>query len=98
MISQGERVKESEHFNNIFIRGLPIDVTDGSLKEMFGKFGEITSSKIDSRDEKTASHFGYITFADSEHAKKAVKDMNMTKIGTNLLFVQRHFSKKEVEL
>lgn len=39
-----------------------------------------------------------MTFADHESALKAINDFNQVRLGDNYVYVQQHFSKKEVEL
>jgi polyadenylate-binding protein len=41
---------------------------------------------------------GFVCFKDSEHAKKALDEMNKMQIEGNVLFVTKHLTHKELEL
>ena len=70
--------------NNLYIRNIPFIVTEEELKETFGKFGKITSIKLEkeseSKDDKTKKvnnkGYGYISFENVEEAKKALESLN----------------------
>lgn len=71
---------------NVFIKFLPIEVTDTGLYAMFSKFGEITSYKV-MVDPITGSSLGYgfCRYKTSEEATKAIENMSGTVIGNKTL-------------
>merc|ERR1719232_1441514 len=89
----GEKAKK---FTNVYIKNFGDDLTDDKLKEMFNKFGKITSYKVVMADDagKTKG-FGFVSFEDSESAEKAVDELNGTEISGKTLYVGRAQKKAE---
>ena len=82
-------------FTNIFVQNLPKDFTEEALRATFEPIGAITSLKV---NNKANNSIGFITYEKGEDAIKAIKKLNETFIGENFVFVQKHYSKKELEL
>merc|ERR1719427_1697504 len=87
------------------------ELGDEKLKEVFSKFGKITSYKV-VRDDKAAmlgedgvevvadddcknKGFGFVSFQDSESAQKAVEELNGTEMFGKTLYVGRAQKKAE---
>merc|ERR1711992_69392 len=86
------------------------DLGDEKLKEVFSKFGKITSYKV-VKEKDLPQHadgaeimadesgknkgFGFVSFEDSESAEKAVEELNGSDIGGKTLFVGRAQKKAE---
>merc|ERR1719278_2375129 len=104
----GEKAKK---FTNVYIKNFGDDLTDEKLKEMFSKYGKITSHKV-VRDDKgnldpeeaetiaaddssKTKGFGFVSFEDSESAEKAVEELNGSDIGGKTLYVGRAQKKAE---
>merc|ERR1712131_381082 len=89
----GEKAKK---FTNVYIKNFGDDLTDDKLKEMFNKFGKITSYKVVMADDagKTKG-FGFVSFEDSESAEKAVEELNGQEINGKMLYVGRAQKKAE---
>lgn len=64
--------------NNLYVRNFSEEVTEVVLKEIFERFGEITSVKV-MADETTGKKFGFVCFKDEQAAKDAL-DMNGSAI------------------
>lgn len=69
------------HFNNdgstIRIRGLPFKVTEQEIMEFFQGFRFIPNSvQIDKDSSGRSSGEGWVTFINSEEAKRAVRERN----------------------
>lgn len=78
--------------NNLYVKNFPSDYDEEKLKELFNKYGEITSVKIIS-DEATSKKFGYVCFKDQAAADAALElHDSMIEEGT-ALYVQRHEKK-----
>eukprot|EP00123_Amoebidium_parasiticum_P012544 comp21434_c0_seq1/m.29559 comp21434_c0_seq1/g.29559 ORF comp21434_c0_seq1/g.29559 comp21434_c0_seq1/m.29559 type:complete len:651 (-) comp21434_c0_seq1:527-2479(-) len=74
-------VGEGQKFNNVFVKGLPEDMSDEKLKETFAEFGDIQSAVI-MRDETGKSKcFGFVCFETPEAAQKGVEAMNGKNLG-----------------
>ncbi len=60
--------------NKIFVAGLPWSINNDSLKELFSSYGEITEAiVITDRDTGRSKGFGFVTFANSDNAQKALE-------------------------
>ena len=82
--------------NNLYVRNIPHTATDDDLRAVFGKYGKITSIKLEKdkgnsennekKDDKEEQKllpnkgFGYVLFEKIEDARKAYKTLN----GTNM--------------
>ena len=67
---------------NLYLKPLPEDITEEKVRKEFSEYGEITSIKI---EHKNNNHFGYVLFADYFSAQKAMINTNSQNIwGTNL--------------
>jgi len=88
----GEKAKK---FTNVFVKNFGEELGDEKLKEMFTKFGKITSYKIMAEEGGKNKGFGFVSFEDSEAAEKAVEELNGTEINGKSLFVGRAQKKAE---
>ena len=80
------RYEDSLENNNLYVKNIPYTVNEEDLRNLFGKFGKITSIKLekdtDKKDEKEATKpilnkgFGYILFEKIEDAKNALMSLN----------------------
>lgn len=79
-VSQAQRVREqgdrANQFTNIFVKNFADALNDDQLKELFSKFGTITSHIVMKDDEGKSRGFGFVAFEKSEQAKEAIKEMN----------------------
>ncbi len=62
---------------NLFVAGLPYDVDNQELQQIFEEFGTVTSAKVilDKETQKSRG-FGFVEMSDSEEAKKAIANLN----------------------
>jgi len=103
----GEKAKK---FTNVYIKNFGEDLGDEKLKEVFSKFGKITSYKVvkdrDVRGEEGEDMleagpdgknkgFGFVSFEDSESAEKAVDELNGVEMFGKTLYVGRAQKKAE---
>jgi len=103
----GEKAKK---FTNVYIKNFGEDLGDEKLKEVFSKFGKITSYKVvKDRDVKGEEGedimeggpdsknkgFGFVSFEDSESAEKAVDELNGVEMFGKTLYVGRAQKKAE---
>ena len=81
------KFEETFENSNLYVKNIPITATEEDLKKTFGKFGKITSIKLekeetkkdDNKDTKkivTNKGFGYISFETIENAKNALEQLN----------------------
>ena len=73
----------------IFVAGLPYDLDDAELEEIFEKFGTVTSAKV-AIDKETGKSkgFAFIEMPDSTEAKDAIESMNDISLGKKPLVVK----------
>jgi len=98
-IPRKEREKElgeqAKHFTNVYIKNFGDELDDDKLKNLFEKFGGITSHKVMTDENGRSKGFGFVSFEDPESAEKAVEEMNGKEINTKILYVGRAQKKAE---
>jgi len=83
----------NKRFTNVFVKNFGENVDDQKLREMFERFGEITSAVVAKGEEGKSKGHGFINFKDASAAEAAVKEMHDTEFNGKKLFVGR-FQKK----
>ena len=73
----------------IFIAGLPYDLDDAELEEIFEKFGTVTSAKV-AIDKETGKSkgFGFVDMLVSSEAREAIEGLNDISLGKKPLVVK----------
>ena len=72
----------------IFVAGLPYDLDDAELEEIFEKFGKIISAKVVMDKETGKSKgFGFVEMPDNTHAANAIKELNDTVVDRQTIVV-----------
>jgi RNA recognition motif-containing protein len=67
---------------NLFVAGLPYDVDDAELEEIFEKFGKVVSAKISiDRETGKSRGFGFVTMENDEDGKDAIELLNDIQLG-----------------
>lgn len=98
-IPQKEREKQlgekAKLFTNIYVKNFSSDMSDDKLKNMFSKFGKITSCTVMKNIDGSSRGFGFVAFEDPYAAEKAVKEMNNIEINGQSLYVGRAQKKTE---
>ena len=63
--------------NKLFVGGLSWNTTDSDLMDAFTTFGEVTDAKvITDRETGRSRGFGFVTYASSDSATKAMAEMD----------------------
>lgn len=101
-IPRKEREKElgekAKLFTNVYVKNFGDELSDELLKEMFEKYGPITSHKVMTKEGKSRG-FGFVAFDDPEAAEKAVDELNGKELGDGkILYVGRAQKKNERQL
>ena len=66
---------------NIYVSNLSFHTTVEDLKDMFSKFGEVTSAKIIlDRETNRSRGFGFIEMASEEEGREAMQKLNNKEI------------------
>ena len=74
----------------IFVAGLPYDLDDAELEEIFEKFGTITSAKVAmDRETGKSKGFGFVEMPNDAEAKDAIESLNDISLGKKPLVVKQ---------
>jgi cold-inducible RNA-binding protein len=73
----------------IFVAGLPYDLDDAELVEIFEKFGAIVSAKVAiDRETGKSKGFGFVEMLNDSEAKEAIEGLNDISLGKKPLVVK----------
>lgn len=74
----------------LFVAGLPYDLFDDELVEIFEKFGTIASAKV-AMDKETGKSrgFAFVDMPNDEEAKEAIEHLNDISLGKKPLVVKQ---------
>jgi len=87
-------------YTNLYVKNLPLDTTDATFKELFEKYGKITSAVLGPTTvqvEGKELKFGFVNFEDHDAARKALEELHDKKYKDETLFVSRAQKKGERE-
>jgi polyadenylate-binding protein len=100
-----KQIKEKYRFCNLYVKNLPDNIDDETLRTLFSKFGEIRSVKTVKKEllssylglKRSLKVFGFVCFFEAEKARDAKTNLHSQILpGTNAkLFVDYHQSKQE---
>ena len=71
----------SRIFTNIYVKNFQDSFDETKLKDLFSKYGEITSVKIPLDNTGKPTGFGYVNFKNPEDAAKVIFILNKLEIG-----------------
>jgi RNA recognition motif-containing protein len=73
----------------LFVAGLPYDLDDAELEEIFEKFGKVASAKVAIDKETGKSRgFGFVDMPDRTEAKDAMDSLNEISLGKKPLVIK----------
>lgn len=62
---------------NLFVAGLPFEMTDNDLRDLFADYGTVTSAKVVvDRDTNRSKGFGFVEMSTEEESKNAIQGLN----------------------
>lgn len=99
-MSKRERLEkmgdQAKQFKNVFIKNFGDSLADDKIREMFSKFGTVTSAVV-MTDETTGKSkgFGFVAFESHEAAEAAVEEYNGFEIDGRKIVVCRAQKKAE---
>ena len=72
----------------LFVAGLPYDLFDEELEEIFEKFGEVVSARV-AMDKETGKSkgFGFVEMANDSDGKEAIEHLKDISLGKKPLVV-----------
>lgn len=85
------------HYTNLYVKNVPLEVTTDEFKEMFDKFGVVTSAVITEDSEGKSKGFGFVNYEKHEDAHKALTELHEKDYKGQQLFVTRAQRKGERE-
>ena len=80
---------------NLYIKNLDDIIDDEELRELFSKFGSITSCKVMRESNGASKGCGFVAFAEPEEATRALTEMNQKMVGSKPLYVALAQRKEE---
>src|SRR5690349_15860781 len=74
----------------LFVAGLPYDLDDAELEEIFEKFGKVVSAKV-AMDKETGKSrgFGFVEMENDAEGKEAIEHLNDISLGKKPLVVKQ---------
>ncbi|KAK7714679.1 Protein phosphatase PP2A regulatory subunit B [Diaporthe eres] len=86
------------NFTNVYVKNIQTDCTDDEFRDLFTKYGDITSASL-ARDQESGKNrgFGFVNFTTHEAAYKAVEELNGKDFKGQDLYVGRAQKKHERE-
>ncbi|CAF3327408.1 unnamed protein product [Rotaria sp. Silwood1] len=96
-MSRNQRAESSgpRKFTNIFVKNFGDQLDEEKLRELFSKYGKITSCKVVIDDNGHLKGFGFCSFETPEEAEQAVQNLNGYSIGDKQIYVGRFQKKNE---
>jgi RNA recognition motif-containing protein len=74
----------------IFVAGLPYDLDDAELEEIFEKFGKVASAKVAmDRETGKSKGFAFVDMPNDAEAKDAIENLNDISLGKKPLVVKQ---------
>ncbi|KAF2178392.1 polyadenylate binding protein [Zopfia rhizophila CBS 207.26] len=94
-LSKFEEMKAN--YTNVYVKNVEQDVTDDEFRELFEKYGQITSASLAHDENGKSRGFGFVNFVKHEDAAAAVEALNDSEFKGQKLYVGRAQKKHERE-
>jgi len=85
----------NKKFTNVYVKNFGEQMDDNVFRDMFEKYGEITSAVVSRDHEGKARGFGFVNYKEPEAAELAVQELHDTELNGKKLFVGRFQKKAE---
>lgn len=81
---------------NLYVKNLDDSISDEFFKDLFAKFGAITSARI-MRDpvDNTSKGFGFVCYGSPEEAARALNELNGKILNSKPIYVAQHQRKEQ---
>jgi len=100
-VPRKERQSKAEelraNFTNVFVKNLEPSVTTDELRELFEKYGKVTSAAVSADENGASKGFGFVNFDHHDDAARAVDELNDSELRERKLYVGRAQKKSERE-
>lgn len=85
------------NFTNVYVKNVGPDVTDDQFRELFEKYGQVTSASLAHDENGKSRGFGFVNYIGHEDANKAVDELHDQDLKGQKLYVGRAQKKHERE-
>ncbi|BGP57241.1 hypothetical protein JCM8202_002083 [Rhodotorula sphaerocarpa] len=85
------------HFTNLYVKNVPLEVTEEEFRGLFEPFGKVTSAVVAKDSEGNSKGFGFVNYEKHEDAAKAVDSLHDKDYKGQNLYVARAQRKGERE-
>ncbi|KAK4052467.1 Protein phosphatase PP2A regulatory subunit B [Microbotryomycetes sp. JL201] len=85
------------HYTNLYVKNVPLEVTTDEFRELFEKYGTVTSAVVSTDNEGKSKGFGFVNYEKHEDAAKAVAELHEKDYKGQTLYVARAQRKGERE-
>lgn len=89
--------EKASSWTNVYVKDLSLETTEETLKELFGRYGEVTSLAIMTDADGKSKGFAFVNFDQHESASKAVEEINGSEIDGKKIYAGRAQKKSERE-
>lgn len=93
--SKSEELKAN--YTNVYVKDIKPEVTEEEFKELFAKYGKITSAALARDQDGNSRGFGFVNFETHDAAANAVSELNGSEFHGNKIYVGRAQTKFERE-
>ena len=83
------------NFTNIYVKNIESEVTDDEFRELFERYGDVSSSTVARDDAGKSKGFGFVNYIRHEAAFKAVEELHDKDFHGQNLYVGRAQKKHE---
>lgn len=84
-------------FTNLYVKNVPLEVTQDEFKELFAKYGNVTSAVITVDSEGKSKGFGFVNYEKHDEAAQALAELHEKDFKGQQLYVTRAQRKGERE-
>mmetsp|Transcript_32832 Transcript_32832/g.57373 ORF Transcript_32832/g.57373 Transcript_32832/m.57373 type:complete len:431 (-) Transcript_32832:212-1504(-) len=82
---------------NVFVKNLPEAWTVVEVEQLFSRFGEVATSKVNRDSEGKSLRYGYVLFKQPEHADNAISELNNYEVEGAKLLVSKFISTNDLQ-
>lgn len=73
----------------LFVAGLPLDLDDNQLHDIFSDYGRVKSAKVAfNREAQVSKGFGFVEFSEPVHGEAAIKALDGENVEGKILTVR----------
>ena len=96
-VPRNERVKSgpNQNYTNLYVKNFGDAFTDETLKNLFSKYGHVSSAVVMKDEQNKSRGFGFVSFDSHEAAKAAEEGLNSTVVLDKTIYVGRAMKKHE---